>query len=88
LRDLELRVRELAKRYVRQADESGGECDFVPDIAMHYPLYVILSLLRPAESDFAQDTQTHAGDVRGQDTELQRGQTPEEQLQAALDMLA
>jgi len=88
LRDLEVRVRELAKRYVDKLMESGGECDFVPDIAMHYPLYVILSLLGLPESDFAQIRKLTQEMFGGQDTELQRGQTPEEQLQAALDMLA
>ncbi|MDX3852715.1 hypothetical protein [Streptomyces sp. AK02-01A] len=29
-----------------------GECDFVTDIAFHFPLYVILSLLGLPESDF------------------------------------
>jgi cytochrome P450 len=68
--------------------ELGGECDFVPDIAMHYPLYVILSLLGLPESDFAQIRKLTQEMFGGQDAELQRGQTPEEQLQAALDMLA
>jgi len=88
LRDLEMRVRELAKRYVDKLMELGGECDFVPDIAMHYPLYVILSLLGLPESDFAQIRKLTQEMFGGQDAELQRGQTPEEQLQAALDMLA
>ncbi|HYS37852.1 MAG TPA: cytochrome P450 [Pseudonocardiaceae bacterium] len=88
LRDLELRIRELAKRYVDKLMELGGECDFVPDIAMHYPLYVILSLLGLPESDFAQIRKLTQELFGGQDAELQRGQTPEEQLQAALDMLA
>jgi len=88
LRDLELRVRELAKRYVDKLMELGGECDFVPAIAMHYPLYVILSLLGLPESDFPQIRKLTQELFGGQDAELQRGQTPEEQLQAALDMLA
>ena len=41
LRDLQVRVRELAARYVDRMMALGGECDFVRDIAMHYPLYVI-----------------------------------------------
>jgi cytochrome P450 len=88
LRDLEMRVRELARRYVDKLMELGGACDFVPDIAMHYPLYVILSLLGLPESDFAQIRKLTQELFGGQDAELQRGQTPEEQLQAALDMLA
>ena len=32
--------------------ELDGECDFVTDVAVHYPLYVILSLLGLPEEDF------------------------------------
>jgi cytochrome P450 len=88
LRDLQVRVRELATRYVDRMMGLGGEGDFVRDIAMHYPLYVILSLLGMPESDFARILALTQEMFGGQDAELQRGQTPEEQLQAALDMLA
>ena len=46
------RIAELAKRYVDRMAELGGECDFVTDVAVHYPLYVILSLLGLPEEDF------------------------------------
>jgi cytochrome P450 len=88
LRDLQVRVRELAARYVDRMMALGGECDFVRDIAMHYPLYVILSLLGLPESDFGRILTLTQEMFGGQDAELQRGQTPEEILQAALDMLA
>jgi cytochrome P450 len=52
IRRLADRVAELARRYVDQMVEFGGECDFFTDIAMNYPLYVILSLLGLPESDF------------------------------------
>lgn len=46
------RVGELAKRYVDRMAELDGACDFVTDVAAHYPLYVILSLLGLPEEDF------------------------------------
>ena len=52
MRDLKVRVDALAKRYVDKMREIGSECDFVEDVAIHYPLYVILSLLGLPESDF------------------------------------
>ncbi|MEV0161723.1 cytochrome P450 [Nonomuraea fuscirosea] len=52
MRDLRARVRELAGRYVAVMAEHGGACDFARDVAAHYPLYVILSLLGLPESDF------------------------------------
>jgi cytochrome P450 len=52
VRRLSDRVAELAKRYVDHMAELGGECDFFTDVASHYPLYVILSLLGLPEDDF------------------------------------
>jgi cytochrome P450 len=52
VRRLSDRIAELAKRFVDRMAELGGECDFFTDIAMNYPLYVILSLLGLPESDF------------------------------------
>ncbi|HNM86749.1 MAG TPA: cytochrome P450, partial [Mycobacterium sp.] len=52
MRDLQVRVDELAKRYVDRMRDIGPECDFVEEIAINFPLYVILSLLGLPESDF------------------------------------
>nr|MDT0664656.1 hypothetical protein [Micromonospora sp. DSM 115978] len=52
VRKLSGRIAELAKRYVDNMAELDGECDFFADIASHYPLYVILSLLGLSEEDF------------------------------------
>jgi cytochrome P450 len=46
------RATQLAKRAVDRMAELGGECDFVTDVAVHYPLYMILSLLGLPEEDF------------------------------------
>ncbi|MBL7502431.1 cytochrome P450, partial [Frankia sp. CNm7] len=52
VRKLSGRIAELAKRYVDHMAELGDECDFFTDVAAHYPLYVILSLLGIPEQDF------------------------------------
>ncbi|XVQ14928.1 cytochrome P450 [Spirillospora sp. CA-255316] len=52
VRRLSGRIEELAKRYVDHMAGLGGECDFFTDVASHYPLYVILSLLGLPERDF------------------------------------
>ena len=41
----------LAKRFVDRMLEYDGECDFVRDIALYYPLHVILSILGVPETD-------------------------------------
>src|ERR1041384_8043070 len=52
MRALKVRVDELAERYVDQMRDIGTECDFVTDIAVQFPLYVIMSLLGLPEEDY------------------------------------
>ncbi|HVV65710.1 MAG TPA: cytochrome P450 [Rhizomicrobium sp.] len=51
LKKLEARVNELARRYVDLMMEKGPQCDFARDIAVYYPLHVIMSILGVPESD-------------------------------------
>jgi cytochrome P450 len=52
LAKLQGRLDELASRSVQQMVDAGGEVDFASDIAMQYPLYVILAILGLPESDY------------------------------------
>lgn len=52
MRALKVRIDELARIHVDKMVEAGGECDFVQEIAVNYPLYVIMSLLGVPEADF------------------------------------
>jgi cytochrome P450 len=55
MRALKVRADELAKIYVDQMMAAGSdtsECDFVQEVAVNYPLDVIMSLLGLPESDF------------------------------------
>lgn len=47
----ERRVVELARRYVDRMAELGPRCDFARDVALFYPLHVIMSILGVPESD-------------------------------------
>ena len=51
LKKLEARMSELAKRYVDLMMEKGPTCDFAREIAVYYPLHVIMSILGVPESD-------------------------------------
>ncbi len=51
LRKLQGRVDELARHYVDRLGELGGECDFVKDVAIWYPLRVIMSILGVPEEN-------------------------------------
>ena len=52
LKALKARCDELAKIWVDRMAEMGPEMDFAQDIAVNYPLYIILTLLGMPESDF------------------------------------
>jgi len=47
------RVDQLAKHAVDRMAAMGGRCDFVNDVALHFPLQVILSILGLPEADHA-----------------------------------
>jgi cytochrome P450 len=51
LRKLQGRIDELATEYVDRLGDFGGECDFVKDVAIWYPLRVIMSILGVPEAD-------------------------------------
>lgn len=77
---LDARMAELSKRFVDRMAELGGECDFVTDVAVHYPLYVILSILGLPEEDFPRLLKLTQELFGSSDPELQRGETPAELL--------
>lgn len=53
LRKLQGRIDELATLYVDRMAEFGGECDFVKDVAIWYPLRVIMEILGVPDKDEA-----------------------------------
>jgi cytochrome P450 len=85
LRRLEERMNELAVRFVDRMVELGDHCDFARDIAVHYPLYVILSLLGLPESDFDRMLMLTQQLFGGDDEELRRSTDPQEQFTVLLD---
>jgi cytochrome P450 len=88
MRDLKVHVDELAKRYVDRMRDIGPECDFVTEIAVNFPLYVIMSLLGLPEEDFPRMHKLTQEMFGGDDEEYKRGTTPEEQMAILLDFFA
>ena len=86
MRALKLRIDELAKRYVDHMLAAGPECDFVQEVAVNYPLYVIMSMLGIPESDFPRMLKYTQELFGSEDTEFQRGTSKEEQLGVLLEM--
>ncbi|MEY8018705.1 cytochrome P450 [Mycobacterium servetii] len=85
MRALKARCDELAKIYVDRMLEKGPELEFAQEIAVNYPLYVILSLLGLPESDFPRMLKLTQEMFGGEDTEFQRGANPEDMLAVLLD---
>ncbi len=88
LKKLEPRLQELARRSVDQMQELGGECDFFQDVAMHYPLQVILSILGLPESDYPRMLKLTQEMFGSADPDLQRGQDMDDLIAVITDFFA
>jgi cytochrome P450 len=86
MRALKVRVDELAKNYVDKMLAVGPECDFVQEVAVNYPLYVIMSLLGIPESDFSRMLKLTQELFGSDDSEFRRASSKGDQLPALLDM--
>lgn len=51
IRDLEGRIREIARGFIDRMAAQGGRCDFARDVAFLYPLHVIMEVLGVPEID-------------------------------------
>jgi cytochrome P450 len=83
-RALKIRVDELARRYVDQMS-TQTECDFVQEVAVNYPLYVIMSLLGLPEADFPRMLELTRELFGRDEPEFRRGSTHEETLAVVAD---
>ena len=83
LKALKARCDELSKIWVDTMAEKGPELDFAQEIAVNYPLYIILTMLGLPDSDFPRMLKLTQEMFGGDDTELQRGNSIED-IQAVL----
>ena len=86
MRALKNRADELAKLYVDKMAEIGPDCDFVQQVAVNYPLYMIMSLLGVPESDFPLMLKLTQELFGSDDDEFKRGVDGQEQMSALLEM--
>jgi cytochrome P450 len=85
IRALEDRTRELAVRYIDHMADLGRSCDFVREVAVGFPLHVILSILGLPEEDFPRMLQLTTELFGSEDDELNRSRDPQEQMAVMLD---
>jgi cytochrome P450 len=88
MRALKVRIDELAKSYVDKMLAIGPECDFVQQVAVNFPLYVIMTLLGIPEADFPRMLKLTQELFGSDDSEFKRGTSTEDQLPALLDMFS
>jgi cytochrome P450 len=86
MRALKERADELAKVYVDKMATIGPDCDFVSDVAVNYPLYMIMSLLGVPESDFPLMLRLTQELFGSDDDEFKRGVDGDDQMSALLEM--
>ncbi|WP_024802924.1 cytochrome P450 [Nocardia sp. BMG51109] len=82
------RIEQLAKQYVDKMRDAGGECDFVREVSVNFPLYVIMSLLGVPEADFPRMLKLTQELVGSDDDELRRSAPPDETMNSLLEMFA
>jgi cytochrome P450 len=66
-------VEEIAREYVDKMEAMGGECDFVKDIALLYPLRVIMSIIGVAPEEEGMMLKLTQELFGGQDPQQSRG---------------
>ncbi|MDQ2727854.1 MAG: cytochrome P450 [Actinomycetota bacterium] len=85
---LDDRLAELARASVGRMVELGGSCDFARDVAMPYPLQVILAILGLPEEDYPRMLTLTQNLFGGDDPEYTRGTSPEELQKVIMDFFA
>ena len=86
MRALKERADVLAGQFVDRMAAEGPECDFVQQVAVNYPLYMIMTLLGVPESDFGKLLSWTQELFGSDDEEMQRGASMEERGMALLEM--
>jgi cytochrome P450 len=81
---LDARLADLARASVHRMVELGGTCDFARDIAMPYPLQVILAILGLPESDYGRMLTLTQELFGAADPDLARG---DQQLEALIEVI-
>jgi cytochrome P450 len=81
---LDSRLTELSDRAVQTMREAGGELDFSIDVALPYPLHVILKILGLPEEDYPRMLTLTQQLFGGEDPDLQREELSPEAIAAVL----
>jgi cytochrome P450 len=84
LNRLTARLDELSERAIRRLEAAGGTCDFAVDIALPFPLEVILEILGLPEEDFPLMLRLTQEWLGNEDPDLRRANSASEDFGQAL----
>ena len=87
LKGLQGRIDTLATHSVDRMVELGGRCDFVNDVALHYPLQVILSILGLPADDYPRMLRLTQEMFGAEDPDIARMGEDEAMLHVLLDFV-
>ena len=88
VRKLTERVEEQARRSVDEMQALGGECDFASDVAMNYPLRVILEILGLPEEEFPRMLRLTQELFGADDPDFERIGENEQMMAVIMDVIA
>jgi cytochrome P450 len=84
---LQDRITDLAKQSVGRMADLGGECDFAKDVALNFPLQVILSILGLPEEDYPRMLKLTQELFGAEDPDFARMAEDEAQLGVLIDFV-
>lgn len=88
LNKLQERIADLARRTVDRMADQGGRCDFVSEVAVWYPLHVIMMILGAPESDEPKLLKLTQELFGAQDPDMQRQQANGPDMETIQDFFA
>ncbi len=86
LRRIEGRVREIARDCIARMLDAGGRCDFARDVAVYYPLRVIMELMGVPPEDEALMLRLTQESFATDDPDVNRSRAEISPVQAAIDL--
>ena len=87
VRQLDQQIKEQAKRSVDEMQARGGACDFATDVAMNYPLRVILDILGLPEEEFPRVLRLTQELFGSQDPDFERVGEDDQMMAVIMDVI-
>ncbi len=84
---MQAQVDELARRSVDRMAALGGRCDFATDVAVHFPLHVILAILGLPEDDYPRMLQLTQELFGAEDPDIARLGEDQSMFEVLLDFM-